>query len=108
MNKNEQPRRKPRTRGDAQATQAETQRKSRRANRHNAQPASWGNVDSETLLRAVCAVAELGCAIQLGYTKDGGAFSIRVVGDGKPYNEFVRPTEDINLHLEGMYEDFRK
>lgn len=44
--------------------------------------------------------------MQFGYTRDGGSYAIRVVGDGDPYTEFIKPTEDVLLALTGLAEDF--
>lgn len=86
----------------------EQQRTNRRANRHSSGEASYGDVDPSKLLLAISNVTRAGCAIQFGYTKDGSAFVIRIVGDGEPYNEFVRPSEDINLYFQGLAQDFDK
>jgi len=87
-------------------TQAE-QRASRRRNRGNGEQADWGSVDAAKLLDAIDAVSRTGAAIRFGYTRDGGAFAIGIVGDGEPYTEYVRPSEDIDLYLDGLISDFR-
>lgn len=97
---------KPRTKRDARQDAETSQRKTRRTNRGDAAPAQWSDADPLCVLAAIAAVAERGCAIQFGYTRDGGAFVVRIVGDGEPYNEFVRPTEDVNLYLRGLHDDF--
>jgi len=84
----------------------EEQRKTRRNNRGVAEHANWGDAPAELLTAVICAVSERGCAIQFGYTRDGGAFAIRIVGDGEPYNEYIRPSESIKLHLSGLLDDF--
>jgi len=68
--------------------------------------ADWTSVDGDKVTAVIAAVAKHGCAIQFGYTRDKGAYCIRIVGDGEPYNEYVRPTEDIDLYLEGLLVDF--
>jgi len=85
-----------------------TQRANRRANRHTAVSAEYSDVDPVKLLAAIDAITSRGCAVQFGLTKDGSAFVVRIVGDGDPYNEFVRPSEDFNLYLQGLVEDFSK
>lgn len=84
------------------------QRSSRRANRHAVGGAEYSDVDAGQLLAAINAITLRGCAVQFGLTKDGSAFVVRIVGDGDPYNEFVRPSEDFNLYLQGLVEDFAK
>jgi len=101
--------RKPRTKSTtARTATAQPQRVSRRQNRGNSDAANWGDADSQKVLETIRRISEQHCAIQFGYTRDGGAFSIRIVGDGEPYNEYVRPTEDINLYLDGLCNDFAR
>jgi len=90
----------------ARAAIAAQQRGNRRRNRGTVDEADWGSADAGKLLNAVCAIARTGGAIQFGYTRDKGAFAIRVLGDGEPYNEYVRATEDIDLYLEGLAVDY--
>lgn len=87
-------------------TSNEAQRKTRRQNRGSGDVADWASVNAEQLHAAITAVTARGCALQLGYTRDGGAYSFRIVGDGEPYVEYVRPTEDMALYLDGLVKDF--
>lgn len=82
------------------------QRSIRRQNRGNSDVAEWRDCSPELLLSVVSAITERGCAVQFGYTRDRGAYAIRIVGDGEPYNEYVRPTESLQLYLEGLLDDF--
>jgi hypothetical protein len=84
------------------------QRANRRRNRGNSEPAEWSTADSAKLIAAICAVTQHGYAIRFGYTKDGGAFAVGIIGDGEPFTEFPRPTEDINLYLDGVISDYEK
>lgn len=68
--------------------------------------AEYLEADAGLLQQAITAVTKRGCAIQFGLTRDAGAYVIRIVGDGEPYNEYIRPTEDIDLHLQGLISDF--
>lgn len=91
----------------AREENAQVNRRIRNRNRGGpVEEADWTSVDGDKLKDVIAAVARHNCAIQFGYTKDKGAYVIRIVGDGEPYNEFVRPTEDIDLYLEGLYSDF--
>lgn len=92
----------------ARASIAAQQREHRRRNRSTGDTADWATVAPDQLLRAIVAVTGAGCAIQLGYTRDGGSYVIRIVGDGEPFNEFVRPTEDIGLYFESLILDYSK
>jgi hypothetical protein len=87
---------------------AKQQREHRRRNRGDAEASDWSNADAGKLHAVICSLTGAGCAVQFGYTKDGGSFVIRIVGDGEPYNEYVRPTESIDEYLDGLARDFSK
>jgi len=78
----------------------------RRERRNPTETPDWESADAALLRRAVAAVALRNCAIMFGYTRDGATYSIRIVGDGESYNEYVRPPEDIDIYLGGLIEDF--
>lgn len=85
---------------------APSQRRLRNSQRGGVDHADWVAADSALVRRAIAAVSARGCAIRFGYTRDGGAFCIGIVGDGDPYSEYVRPSEDINSYLTVLAEDF--
>jgi len=89
-----------------EATSTE-QRTIRNRNRGDGFSADWATANAGKVLDAIGAVAITGCAIRFGYTRDMGAFAVGIVGDGEPYTEYVRPTEDIDLYLDGLISDFR-
>src|SRR5689334_20573455 len=91
---------------DARTQLGGLQQASRRANRHKSEHADYSIVNADVLLRAITNVTAAGCAVQFGYTKEGSSFVIRIVGDGEPYNDYVRPSEDINSYLEALAADF--
>lgn len=91
---------------DARTQLGGLQQANRRANRHKDQHADYSTVDPSLLLQSITKVTASGCAIQFGYTKDGSAFVIRIVGDGDPYNDYVRPNENIDEYLKALAEDF--
>jgi len=78
----------------------------RRQRSENRGTCDYAQIDPSSLHRVLCAITSRGCAVQFGYTRDGGAYAIRVVGDGDPYTEFIKPTEDVLLALTGLAEDF--
>ena len=84
------------------------QRSNRRRNRGNSDPAQWQSADPARIAAAIAAVTSHGYAIRFGYTRDGGAFAIGVIGDGEPFTEFIRPTEDIDVYLDGIVLDYGK
>jgi len=91
----------------SRAKAKETNTRIRRKNRGNDfDVADWDSVPAELLRSVIAAVTGRNCAVQFGYTRDGGAYVIRIVGDGEPYNEYVRPTEDVAVYLQGLQEDF--
>lgn len=92
----------------ARARIAEQQRERRRKQRGSSEEADWANAEPGLLARCIANVTGFGGAIQFGYTRDGSAYVIRIVGDGEPFNEYVRPTEDINAYLTGLAEDYAK
>ncbi len=91
---------------DRNAGKSETRRFRRQNRSTGVDGADWGSVDAEVVLRTIEVIAGTGCASMWGYTRDGGAYSIRIVGDGEPYNEYVRPTEDVEKFLNELIEDF--
>lgn len=90
----------------ARASIAAQQRAHRRRNRGSGESADWSCADKECIASAISAVTKHGYAIRFGYTRDGGSYAIGIVGDGEPYTEFVRPTEDIDVYLRGLTEDY--
>jgi len=93
-------------RTDAGASDTAPQRHNRRRNRGHEQKADWGEASAQLVLRLVVCVAKIGGAVQFGYTQSGDSYVIRVLGDGDPFNEYLRPTEDIDLWLTGFCEDY--
>lgn len=75
---------------------------SRRVQRNAGDVADWEGANPTLLLRAIALVAIAGGALRLGYTRDGGAYSIGIYGDGEPYTEYVRPNEDIDAYLAAL------
>lgn len=91
---------------DAREQLGGLQQASRRSHRHQNAHADYTSVNADILLIAIAAVANQGCAIQFGLTKDGSTFVVRVVGDGDPYNDFIRPSEDFEAYLKALSSDF--
>lgn len=97
----------PQNKGQAQRDKIDNaQHASRRRNRGKVDQADWGEATPGKLATAIKAIAQHGFAIRFGYTKDGGAFAIGILGDGEPFTEFVRPTEDIDLFLDSLVADY--
>lgn len=79
---------------------------SRRVARDVEGPADWASADPALIQEAIQRVTHREGAIRFGYTSDGGAYSIGLYGDGEPYTDYVRPTEDINEYLRGIIENW--
>jgi len=69
--------------------------------------ADWGEADSGLLAQAVVYVTRDDGAIQFGYSRDGGAYAVRIYENGVGESEYIPPNEDINEYLRGVIEDFR-
>lgn len=78
----------------------------RRRTRGNQIKADWASVDAGLLQQAITSVTEGGGAIRFGKTRDGGAYAIGILGDGEPYTEYLRPSDDIAAYLEGLIQDW--
>jgi len=87
--------------GNAKPNVEESKRR-RRQSRGSGVAADWATVDGEKLRRAIAIVGRSGGALRFGYTRDGGSYAIGVLGDGDPYTEYLRPTDDIDAYLEGI------
>jgi len=74
----------------------------RRARRGHSEPADWALASGEAIVKLVCAVSARGGAVRFGYTSDGGAYAIGIYGDGEPYTEYIRPSEDVDEVLAEM------
>ncbi len=78
----------------------------KRRRRQNDAVADWGNADPGLLASVIAAVTMDDGAIRLGYSRDGGAYSVGIYGDGKPFTEYLGATEDIDEWLEGLRLDY--
>lgn len=86
--------------------QGEENKRRRRATRGSLVPADWGTADAQLVLRAIEVVAKAGGALRFGYTRDGGSYAVGILGDGDPYTEYVRPSDDLSSYLEGLISDW--
>lgn len=66
--------------------------------------ADWIAVDPVLLQQAIAAWASQDGALRFGYTRDGGAFSIGVYGDGEPHTEYFGPNDDVEGFLRDIIE----
>lgn len=75
-----------------------------RRRRQSRETADYAAANAELLQRAIASVALQGGALRLGYTSDGGAYAIGVYGDGDPYTDYVKPSENIDDYLADLAE----
>jgi hypothetical protein len=78
----------------------------RREQRHTGSVLDFDSIDPNTLKRALVAVLKREVGVTLGVTRDGGALSITLLDNGETIREYSRATEDINIYLTGLAEDF--
>lgn len=93
-------------RKDDKRRASEDKRKRRSNKSSNGATADWASVDGALLAKAVGAIARDGGAIRLGYSRDGGAYAIGIYGDGDPFTEYFPPSEDMDVILQGLIEDY--
>jgi anti-sigma regulatory factor (Ser/Thr protein kinase) len=84
----------------------EAQLKHRRESRGTGELADWRTSDAIKLREAIGNVTKHGYAILIGYTRQQGAYTIRIVGLEGVDPDYIRPNEDIDLYLEGLALDF--
>ena len=84
------------------------ERARRNSNRGEVEGADWGDADPVLLSKALCCVTVYGFAIRLGYTRDGGAFSIAVISDEKLPTKYVRPSEGIDEYLQFLINTYAR
>lgn len=70
--------------------------------------ADWANANAEDVLQLVCAVAREGGAVRLGYTRDGGAYSIGLYlgDDSKTY--YCNDAEGIDSYVSELRQQFEE
>lgn len=85
---------------------AAKQRAERRANRGKSNPADWSSVEPVLLAELICAVSCQGAMLTFGYSRDMGAYMLGVYDNGERSTEYCRPSEDVELFLRNVIEDF--
>ncbi len=79
-----------------------TLRETRGIRRRHGGIADWGAVDADVIRRAISAASFVGGALRFGYSRDGGAYAVGIYGDGEPYTEFIKPSEEPEAFLEDV------
>lgn len=78
----------------------------KRRRRQNDAIADWGGIEPELLQCLIERVTAQDGAVRFGYSRDGGAYSVGIYGDGKPFTEFCPATGDVDTWLAGLVEDY--
>jgi hypothetical protein len=78
---------------------ADGDRHRRRQLRGKGETVDWAMQDPLKVLALIAAVASAGGAIRFGYTRTGDALAVGYLGDGSPYTDFLRPTDDVEQYL---------
>lgn len=78
----------------------------RREARGTGEVADWGGCDANALRDAIANVTKHGYAVLIGYTRERGSYTVRIVGLEGVDPDYVRPNEDIDLYLAGLAQDF--
>jgi hypothetical protein len=83
-------------------TSARAKSREKRLAERRAERQSRGKVDFDALhcaeLRTLTAyIIEMGGAIRIGATRDGGAYAIGVYGFGEPFTEYCGASEDFSV-----------
>lgn len=92
--------------GNTRTEQVSEKRRQRQEARNARTQVTIADIDANVLLMAIGAVVEHDGALRIGVSRDGGAWSFGIYGDGDPYTEYVPGTEDVNEYLRGLAEYF--
>lgn len=68
--------------------------------------ADWASVDATLVVQAIAASSARGGALRFGYTRDGGAYALGVLGDGEPYTLYAGSNDDITSTLQEVVDTF--
>lgn len=66
----------------------------------------WKACDAELVLEAITRCSFEGGALRFGYTRDGGAYAVGVMGDGEPYTLYATNTEELENLLKAIINGF--
>jgi hypothetical protein len=72
----------------------------------NGSQADYNTATPGWIAAAIIAVTKQGGAIQFGYSRDGGVYTIVILLDGEIEKNYVKQSEGIDAFLEGIYTAF--
>ena len=76
--------------------------KSRGLGRKSSGTADWEQANGDLLKKAIATAALTGGCLRLGYSRDGGAYAVGIYGDGEPYTEWLKPSDDLDTFLQDI------
>lgn len=77
-----------------------------RKRRKNVHVADWGGAEHALIVKLIEAVTQDNGAIRFGYSRDGGAYSLGIYGDGKPFSEFLPGNQDVDDWIREIIDDY--
>ena len=90
----------------SQARRNQKRESKRRVSYGQGSTADWSTASPALIQRAIACISRAGGAVRFGYTRDGGAYAIGIMGDGEPYTEYVRPSESVDEYLAALIEQW--
>lgn len=75
------------------------------AQQHSEQP-DWGRIEDRLLWTVIQRVTPDDGAIMFGYSRDGGAYSIRIYGAGDPYTSYFHRDDEVTTFLIQLAEEY--
>jgi len=66
----------------------------------------WGRIDMELLWKVIQACTSDDGAVMFGYSRDGGAYSVKIYDGGEPMKEYFHRDEEVTQFLYGILEVF--
>jgi hypothetical protein len=64
----------------------------------------WGRVDAELLWKVIQACANGDGAVMFGYSRDGGAYNVKVYDGGEPVKWYGHTDQELTEFLYGILE----
>lgn len=66
----------------------------------------WGRIDMEIIWKVIqCCTGDDG-AVMFGYSRDGGAYSVKIYAGGEPMKEYFHRDEELIQFMYGILEVF--
>lgn len=67
----------------------------------------WGRIEDRLLWTVIQLVTPDDGAIMFGYSRDGGAYSVRIYGSGEPYTTYYHSDAEMTAFLIELVEAYR-